>query len=80
MAPVRAGAELALLQAAEAAEGAGGADLGWMKSVATVFFVLLFLAIVARLLLARRGHYDATARIPLHDDRAVEPREEARHG
>jgi cbb3-type cytochrome oxidase subunit 3 len=43
--------------------------------IALVVFVVVFLAIVLRVVLARRGRYDAASRIPLHEDRVLTPRD-----
>jgi cbb3-type cytochrome oxidase subunit 3 len=45
----------------------------WIET-ALILFVIVFLAIVARTLLARRGRFDAASRIPLEDDRIMTPR------
>jgi cbb3-type cytochrome oxidase subunit 3 len=38
------------------------------KQIVLVFFFLLFIAIVLRLVLGKKRRYDEAAQIPLHDD------------
>ncbi|MCP3903920.1 MAG: cbb3-type cytochrome c oxidase subunit 3 [Planctomycetes bacterium] len=45
------------------------------KQIVLVFFVILFVAIVVRLILSKSRRYDDTARIPLEDD-VVTPRDQ----
>ena len=45
-----------------------------VKLGALLFFVALWIAILARVVLARRGKYDSDAQMPLDDERPVEPR------
>jgi len=51
------------------------AGTGWIEAALIVFFVV-FLAIVASVLLRRKGHYRDASRIPLEDD-VVTPRGDA---
>lgn len=45
----------------------------WVE-VALIVCFGMFLAVIVWVLIASRGRYDAAARIPLRDDRPVQPR------
>lgn len=46
----------------------GAAGLHGYAEVALVLFLAVFIAVVARVLLTRRGDLDRVARLPLEDD------------
>jgi len=47
----------------------------WIE-IAMVIFMVVFLAIVAWVVLARPGAFRRVSRIPLHDEKVVTPRDE----
>ena len=47
--------------------------LSWIELALIIFFVV-FVAIVVRVMLARRGTYDQASRIPLDENHVVTPR------
>ena len=51
------------------------ADLMELKVIATIVFFLIWVAILIRLVVSRSRKYDDAARLPLHDDRILEPRD-----
>jgi cbb3-type cytochrome oxidase subunit 3 len=53
-----------------------GGGLTWMKDVALLIFLGLFLGVVVRLLIRGRAGYEAASMIPLSDE-VVEPRDDA---
>jgi cbb3-type cytochrome oxidase subunit 3 len=51
-------------------------DLSILKPIALFVFLGIFLAIVIKLLLTRRSAYEKRRRLPLDDDRVLEPRDD----
>ena len=49
-------------------------DAYTVKLGALLFFIVLWMAIFAKVVLARRGQYDSDAQMPLDDERPVDPR------
>ena len=50
------------------------ASMGWIEAALVIFFVV-FVVIIIGVVLRKRGHFDAAARIPLDDD-VTTPRDE----
>lgn len=49
--------------------------IGLIKQGVLLFFVVVFLIVLVRLALSRSDRYRRAARIPLEDDRVVDPRQ-----
>jgi cbb3-type cytochrome oxidase subunit 3 len=54
-----------------------GLDLGILKPIALFVFLGIFVAIVIKLLLTRRSAYEKRRRLPLEDDKVLEPRDDS---
>jgi hypothetical protein len=52
-------------------------DFSILKPIALFVFLGIFLVIVVKLLLTRRSAYEKRSRLPLDDDRVLEPRDDS---